>query len=69
MAAALNLLAAAVTSENTQHIGEIVAAMQADGLITDPERVRHLSPLRWEHIIISGKHLSNAAPSATKGQV
>lgn len=58
-AAALNLLAAAVIYDNTRRIGEIVADMQADGLIANPELVRHLSPLPWGHIVITGEYRWN----------
>ncbi len=50
----LNLLAAIIIYWNTKHLGRIIQAMQRQGIEIAPEKLAHLSPLGWEHIILTG---------------
>ena len=50
----LNLLTAIIIYWNTKHLGCIVSDMQKRGGHIPPEKLAHLSPLGWEHIILTG---------------
>jgi TnpA family transposase len=50
----LNLLAAIVIYWNTKHLGRIIHNMKQQGIYVPPEKLAHLSPLGWEHIILTG---------------
>lgn len=50
----LNLLAAIIIYWNTRHLGIILHDMKGRGEILDPKLLAHLSPLGWEHIIMTG---------------
>jgi TnpA family transposase len=50
----LNLLAAIIIYWNTKHLGNIVHDMKQQGVIISPEQLAHLSPLGWEHIVLTG---------------
>ena len=50
----LNLLAAIIIYWNTKHLGIILHDMKDSGEILDPKLLAHLSPLGWEHIIMTG---------------
>ncbi len=50
----LNLLAAIIIYWNTKHLGRIIHDMGQNGIIISPEKLANLSPLGWEHIILTG---------------
>lgn len=50
----LNLLAATIIYWNTKHLGRIIHEMKQKGIHMPPEKLAHLSPLGWEHIILTG---------------
>ena len=50
----LNLLAAIIIYWNTKHLGRIIHDMKQQGQSIPPEQLAHLSPLGWEHIILTG---------------
>jgi TnpA family transposase len=50
----LNLLAAIVIYWNTKHLGRVIDNMRRSGIQIDEEKLSHLSPLGWEHIILTG---------------
>ena len=52
----LNLLTAIIIYWNTKHLGRIIHDMKQQGEIIPPELLAHLSPLGWEHIIITGHY-------------
>ena len=54
--AGLNLLAAIIIYWNTARLGEIVAELAASGAAPDPGLLPHVSPLGWEHILITGEY-------------
>jgi TnpA family transposase len=50
----LNLLAAIIIYWNTKHLGHIINTMKQQGITIPPDQLAHLSPLGWEHIILTG---------------
>ena len=50
----LNLLAAIIIYWNTKHLGNIINDMKQQGINVPSEKPAHLSPLGWEHIILTG---------------
>lgn len=52
----MNLLAAIIIYWNTKRLGEIIAQRIEAGNPPDPELLRHVSPLGWEQIILTGKY-------------
>ncbi|MFN7365308.1 MAG: Tn3 family transposase [Alphaproteobacteria bacterium] len=52
----LNLLTAIIIYWNTKHLGRIVSDMQKKGNHIPSEKLSHLSPLGWEHIILTGHY-------------
>lgn len=50
----LNLLTAIIIYWNTKNLGRIVSDIQKRGNHIPPEKLAHLSPLGWEHIILTG---------------
>ncbi len=50
----LNLLAAIIIYWNTKHLGQIIHDRKQQGVPTPPDKLAHLSPLGWEHIILTG---------------
>ena len=54
--AGLNLLAAAVIHWNTRQLGRLVAELAAAGQAPDPALLPHVSPLGWEHVLLTGEH-------------
>ena len=54
--AGLNLLAAAVIHWNTRQLGHVVRELAAAGQPPDPALLAHVSPLGWEHILLTGEY-------------
>jgi len=50
----LNLLTAIIIYWNTKRLGQIVDDMSKKGIYIPQEKLAHLSPLGWEHIILTG---------------
>ena len=50
----LNLLAAIIIYWNTKNLGSIIHDKQQQGIHIPREQLAHLSPLGWEHIILTG---------------
>jgi TnpA family transposase len=50
----LNLLTAIIIYWNTKHLGRIIHNINQNGIFIQPEKLAHLSPLGWEHIILTG---------------
>lgn len=50
----LNLLAAIIIYWNTKHLGRVIQDMRQTGITISPEQLAHISPLGWEHIILTG---------------
>ena len=54
--AGLNLLAAIVIYWNTAHFYEAVGQRKHTGLTVEPELLAHVSPLGWDHILLTGEY-------------
>ena len=66
-ASGLNLIVASMTLWNTVYLERAVGALQARGPV-DPTLLRHLSPLGWEHIHLTGDYVWHANRRVAKGQ-
>lgn len=50
----LNLLPAIIIYWNTKQLSRIINEIAQSGIIIPPEKLTHLSPLGWQHIILTG---------------
>lgn len=55
-ASGLNLLTAAIILWNTVYLDRTITTLNKDGNATDPDLLRFLSPLGWEHINLTGDY-------------
>ena len=55
-ASGLNLLTAAIVLWNTVYLDRTVATLTSNGGDIDPDLLRFLSPLGWEHINLTGDY-------------
>ena len=55
-ASGLNLLVAAIILWNTKYLENTVYALRAEGQRVPNELVRHLAPLGWEHVSLTGDY-------------
>lgn len=55
-ASGLNLLTAAIVLWNTVYLDRTITTLNKDGNVTDPDLLRFLSPLGWEHINLTGDY-------------
>lgn len=55
-ASGLNLLTAAIVLWNTVYLDRTITTLDSDGSTTDPDLLRFLSPLGWEHINLTGDY-------------
>ncbi len=55
-ASGLNLLTAAIVLWNTVYLSKAVEQLTAEGKTPPDELLRHVSPLPWEHIILTGEY-------------
>jgi len=56
-ASGLNLVTAAIVLWNTVYLERATNAMRAEGKLVDDNLLKHLSPLGWEHINLTGDYL------------
>jgi TnpA family transposase len=63
-ASGLNLLVAAIILWNTRYLQDAVAALKQAGRPAGDDLVRHVAPLGWEHISLTGDYIWPAAPVA-----
>jgi TnpA family transposase len=66
-ASGLNLLVSAVILWNTRYLEAAVADLAGREFDTRPELVRHVAPLGWEHIGLTGDYVWGPAPAPTDG--
>jgi len=52
----LNLVVAAIVLWNTVYLERTVTAIRQTGQIVSSETLAHLSPLKWEHINLTGDY-------------
>ena len=55
-ASGLNLLTAAIVLWNTVYLDRTITTLNSNGSTTDPDLLRFLSPLGWEHINLTGDY-------------
>ena len=66
-ASGLNLLVAAIILWNTRYLQAAFDALSARGAAVPPELVRHVAPLGWEHIGLTGDYVWAAEAQPTAG--
>ena len=62
-ASALNLVAGAIVLWNTTYLEAALRQHERNGYLVPNEFLRHLSPLGWQHINLTGDYLWTDAPS------
>jgi len=58
-ASGLNLMVAAIILWNTVYLAEAIETLKKEGVEIKEEYLRHLSPLGWEHINLTGDYQWN----------
>ena len=66
-ASGLNLLVAAVILWNTRYLEAALGDLAQRGIDTRPELVRHIAPVVWEHISLTGDYVWGAEPLPEHG--
>jgi TnpA family transposase len=61
-ASGLNLLVAAIILWNTRYLQDAFAALEREGRSAAAHLVRHVAPLGWEHVALTGDYVWPAAP-------
>lgn len=67
-ASGLNLVVAAIILWNTVYLERAVQFLKDRGQLTDENFLRHLSPLGWEHINLTGDYVWRQTKSIGKGK-
>ena len=62
---ALNLVIAAIVYWNTAYMDKAASHLRRQGELPDPNLLKHVSPLGWEHIVLTGDYDWNAAAERT----
>ena len=68
-ASGLNLVVAAIVLWNTVYLERAVQALRESGRIVDDTLLRHLSPLGWEHINLTGDYIWRQSRQVEQGQL
>jgi TnpA family transposase len=66
-ASGLNLLVSAVILWNTRYLQAALSELRDQRTEVRPELVRHVAPLGWEHIGLTGDYVWDAEPLPTEG--
>ena len=65
-ASGLNLVIMAIVIWNTIYMAHIIDTLRKQGQTITDEQIQHLSPLRWEHINLTGDYIwENLLPETT----
>ena len=67
-ASGLNLVVAAIVLWNTVYLERAVQALRKSGVDIDASLLRHLSPLGWEHINLTGDYIWRQSKPVEQGQ-
>ena len=67
-ASGLNLIVAAIVLWNTVYLERAVESLKTHGCEVDDELVKHLSPLAWEHINLTGDYVWRQSKRVEKGK-
>ena len=63
---ALNLVIAAIVYWNTSYMDKATDHLRRQGRLPDPSLLRHVSPLGWDHVVLTGDYDWNSgAPERT----
>jgi Tn3 transposase DDE domain len=57
----LNLVVAAIILWNTLELARAIEELRSEGEVMPAEQLRHLSPMDWEHISLTGDYTWNFA--------
>jgi Tn3 transposase DDE domain-containing protein len=68
-ASGLNLLVAAIILWNTRYLQAAFDALAASGTTVPSELVRHVAPLGWEHISLTGDYIWAESVQPTPDQL
>jgi TnpA family transposase len=66
-ASGLNLVVSAIVHWNTVYLGRAVDHLRHQGRIIPPEVLKHVSPLSWEHINLTGTYAWGEQPVLVDG--
>jgi TnpA family transposase len=66
-ASGLNLVVSAIVHWNTVYLGRAVDHLRQQGRIIRPEVLKHVSPLSWEHINLTGTYAWGEKPTLIDG--
>ena len=66
-ASGLNLVTAAIALWNTVYLERAIQALKAHGETVDDNLLKHLSPLSWEHINLTGDYVWRQNKRVEKG--
>jgi hypothetical protein len=58
-ASGLNLVVAAIILWNMVYLAKAIAYLRAQGEVIPDEYLKHLSPVAWEHISLTGDYIWN----------
>jgi len=67
-AGGLNLVVAAIVLWNTGYLERAVETLRASGTVVPDELLQHLSPLAWEHIVLTGDYRWGSDETRRSGQ-
>ena len=68
-ASGLNLLIAAIILWNTRYLEAALDALRADGQRVPDDLVRHVAPLGWEHVSLTGDYTWSSSGQPQGGQL
>ena len=63
----MNLVVSAIVHWNTVYLGRAVDHLRHWGRIIPPEVLKHVSPLSWEHVNLTGTYAWGEQPSLVDG--
>lgn len=66
-ASGLNLLVAAVILWNTRYLQAAFGHLAASGMDVPQDHIRHVAPLGWEHIGLTGDYVWGVDPLPKEG--
>jgi Tn3 transposase DDE domain len=65
----LNLLVAAIILWNSRYLAAAFESLRRDGQPLRPDIMKHVAPLGWEHISLTGDYIWNERSQPTDGQL
>jgi hypothetical protein len=67
-ASGLNLLINAIVYWNTLHLEPAFAELNWEGIVTPPDVIKHITPLGWQHISLTGDYIWTSPTSGHCGE-